>query len=579
MDADSRRSFFIRLARLTACAAVSLIVVSAAPAGAQAPDPADLIIHNAKIYTVNTKQPRAAAIAIRGQRIAAVGSNADILAMKGSATRVIDAGGATIVPGLHDSHGHFTNFGASLQRLNLRGTTSAEQIAGMVKAAAAKARPGEWILGRSWDQNDWSDKAFPIAAVIDRAAPNNPVYLTRVDGHAGWANSKAMELAGLNKDTKDPPGGEIIRGRDGTPTGVLIDRAQGLVSGKIPDPTPDQLVDQMLLADRECRRLGLTMVHDAGTGGQNVDLYKRLIDEDKLQTRLYVMLRGSLDSLRPHFAKGPVKDYKDHRLAVRAIKIGADGALGSYGAALLEPYSDRPGTKGLLTTPQEEVYQQTLEASKAGFQTCIHAIGDRGNRVAMDVFERVQKEVPGARDLRMRNEHAQILDAAEIPRFAKLNVIASMQATHATSDMPWAPTRLGAARVEEGAYVWQKLIKAGALIANGSDFPVEEANPMLGLFASLTRQQPDGKPAGGWQPDQRLSRDETLASFTINAAFAAHAEQDLGSLEPGKLADLVMLSKDVMTVPPREILTTRVLRTIVGGRVVYEDTEKATARR
>ena len=343
---------------------LSLIVVSAVLAGAQAPDPADLIIHNAKIYTVNTKQPRAEAIAIRGQRIAAVGSNADILALKGSATRVIDAGGATIVPGLHDSHGHFTNFGASLQRLNLRGTTSAEQIAGMVKAAAAKARPGEWILGRSWDQNDWSDKTFPIAAVIDRAAPNNPVYLTRVDGHAGWANSKAMELAGLTKDTKDPPGGEIIRGRDGTPTGVLVDRAQGLVSGKIPDPTPEQLVDQMLLADRECRRLGLTMVHDAGTGGQNVDLYKKLIDEDKLQTRLYVMLRGSLDSLRPHFAKGPVKDYKDHRLAVRAIKIGADGALGSYGAALLEPYSDRPETKGLLTTPQEEVTSRRWKPRK-----------------------------------------------------------------------------------------------------------------------------------------------------------------------------------------------------------------------
>ncbi|MGH9330101.1 MAG: amidohydrolase, partial [Vicinamibacterales bacterium] len=560
-------------ARLKSCATLSLIG-GVAVLAAQAPEPADLIVHNTKIYTVNAKQPRAEAIAIRGQRIAAVGSNADILKLKGPASRVVDAGGATIVPGLHDAHGHFTNLGASLQRLNLRGTTSAEQIAGMVKAAAAKARPGEWILGRSWDQNDWPEKAFPIAAIIDRASPDNPVYLTRVDGHAGWANSKAMELAGLTKDTKDPPGGEIIRNRDGSPTGVLIDRAQGLVSGKIPDPTPDQLVEQMLLADRECRRLGLTMVHDAGTSGRNVDLFKKLIDEDQLQTRLYVMLRGSLDTLRPHFAKGPITDYKDHRLAVRAIKIGADGALGSYGAALLEPYSDRPGTRGLLTTPPEEVYQQTLEASKAGFQTCIHAIGDRGNRVAMDVFERVQKEVPGARNLRMRNEHAQILDAAEIPRFGTLNVIASMQATHATSDLPWAPTRLGPARVEEGAYVWQKLIKTGALIANGSDFPVEEANPMLGFFASITRQQPDGKPPGGWQPDQRLSREETLASFTINAAFAAHAEHDLGSLEPGKLADLVMLSKDVMTVAPREILTTRVLRTIVGGRVVYEDTEK-----
>jgi predicted amidohydrolase YtcJ len=290
------------------------------------------------------------------------------------------------------------------------------------------------------------------------------------------------------------------------------------------------------------------------------------------------MLRGSIESLRPHFSKGPITNYKDHRLAVRAIKIGADGALGSYGAALLEPYSDRPDTRGLLTTPQEQVYQQTLEASKAGFQTCIHAIGDRANREVMDVFERVQREVPGARDLRMRNEHAQILDAAEIPRFAALKVIASMQATHATSDLPWAPTRLGAARVEEGAYVWQKLLKSGAIIANGSDFPVEEADPMLGIYAAVTRQQPDGKPPGGWQPDQRMTREETLESFTTHAAFAAHMEKDLGRLEPGMLADLVMLSRDIMTVPPKEILSTQVVRTVIGGRVVYETGTTSSSR-
>jgi predicted amidohydrolase YtcJ len=255
---------------------------------------------------------------------------------------------------------------------------------------------------------------------------------------------------------------------------------------------------------------------------------------------------------------------------VRAVKISADGALGSRGAALLEPYSDEAGNTGLLVNPPEEVYAQTLAASKAGFQMCVHAIGDRANRMVMDTFERVQKEVPGARDLRMRNEHSQILDAAEIPRFAKLNVIASMQATHATSDLPWAPARLGPQRIDEGAYVWQKLLKTGAIIANGSDFPVEEPNPMLGIYASITRQDEAGTPASGWQPDQRLSRDETLKSFTINAAFAAHAEKELGSLAPGKIADLIVLSKDVMTIAPKEILTTTVKTTVIGGKVVYE---------
>jgi hypothetical protein len=282
------------------------------------------------------------------------------------------------------------------------------------------------------------------------------------------------------------------------------------------------------------------------------------------------MLRDRLERLRPHLARGPITSYKDAHLIVRAIKISADGALGSYGAALLEPYSDRPETRGLLTTPPDEVYQQTLEASKAGFQTCIHAIGDRANREVMNIFERVQSEVPGARALRMRNEHAQILDAQEIPRFAKLNVIASMQSTHATSDMPWVPTRIGTDRTAEGAYVWQKIMKSGAVLANGSDFPVEEPNPMLGLYAAITRQDPQGGPEGGWMPDQKMTREEALASFTIEAAYAAHMEKELGSIEAGKLADLVVLSRDVMTVAPRDILTTTVLKTIVGGRIVFE---------
>jgi predicted amidohydrolase YtcJ len=380
----------------------------------------------------------------------------------------------------------------------------------------------------------------------------------------------ALDAAGITRDTPDPDGGRLIRDESGEPAGVLIDTAQDLVAAKIPDPTTAQLEEQVLLADGEARRLGLTSVHDAGTTPATVAVYKRLIDDGRLKTRLYVMLRGPMAMLEPEFKKGPLINYAQQHLSVRAIKIGADGALGSRGAALLEPYSDEPGTSGLMTTPPDEIYRQTLAASRAGFQTCIHAIGDRGNRVTMDVFERVQREVPGARDLRMRNEHAQILDAAEIPRFAKLNVIASMQATHATSDMPWVPARIGPARTEEGAYVWKRLMATGVVLANGSDFPVEEPNPMLGLYASITRQDPAGRPAGGWMPGERMSRDEMLKSFTWNAAYASHAEKDLGSLEVGKLADMVLLDKNVMTVDPRDILSAQALMTLIGGEVVYE---------
>ena len=548
--------------------AAVLLAALAAPSAQTAP--ADLIFHNAVIYTADDARPKAEAIAIAGDRITAVGSSADILEMKGPRTRVVDVHGAAILPGLQDSHGHFANLGSSLQVLRLRGTTSWEQIVSMVRRRAAAARPGEWIQGRSWDQNDWAVKDFPTHELLTNAAPNNPVYLTRVDGHAAVVNKAAMDAAGLSKETTDPEGGRILRDDKGNPTGVLVDRAQGLVSRKIPEVSRAQLEEQILLADAEARRLGLTMVHDAGTSTETVDAYKRLIDAGKLQTRIYVMLRGSMEMLKPHFDAGPVENYGNHHLAVRAIKIVADGALGSRGAALLEPYSDEAGNTGLLTTPPDEVYAQALAASKAGFQTCIHAIGDRANRMVLDVFERVQREVPGSRNLRMRNEHAQILDAADIPRFAALNVIASMQSTHATSDLPWAPTRLGPARIEEGAYVWQKLMKSGALIANGSDFPVEEPNPMLGIYAAITRQDPSGNPPGGWQPDQRMSREETLKSFTINAAFAAHAEKDLGSLTAGKLADLVVLSKDVMRIPPKEILSTTVTTTVIGGQIVHE---------
>jgi hypothetical protein len=519
---------------------------------------------------MDPRNPTAEAIAIRGDRLARVGTRAAALELRGPETHVIDAAGATVVPGLHDAHGHFVNLGASLLNLDLRGTTSYQQIVEMVRQRVASARPGEWITGRSWDQNDWDVKEWPTHDALSAVSPANPVYLTRVDGHAALVNRRALEIAGLTGATRDPDGGRIIRTAAGDPAGVLIDRAQDLVSSKIPLISDAQLEDQILRADQEVRRLGLTTVHDAGTNARTIDAYKRLIDAGKLKTRLYVMVRGSLPELQPFFERGPLGDYANHHLAVRAIKISADGALGSRGAAMLEPYSDEPGTTGLLVTPPDVVYAQTLAASKAGFQTAIHAIGDRANRIVLDVYERVQKEVPGARDLRMRVEHAQILDAAEIPRFAPLKVIASMQPTHATSDMPWVPARIGRARMEEGAYVWQKLLKAGVLIASGSDFPVEQPNPMLGLYAAVTRQDPAGHPPGGWMPDERLSREQAVRSFTLDAAYAAHAETWNGSLEAGKAADLVVLSTDILRAPAQDILTTTVRMTIVGGEVVYE---------
>jgi predicted amidohydrolase YtcJ len=557
-------------ALLRTIVAGSLLTALAACQSRPAVEPATLIVHNARVYTARDTQPDAEAVAVRGDRIVLVGSNASALALRGDKTRVIDAKGATLLPGLQDAHGHFTGLGASLQALHLRGTTSYDQIVEMVAERAAKARPGEWILGRSWDQNDWAVKDWPTHEKLTAVSPNNPVYLTRVDGHAALVNKAALEAAGISKATQDPAGGRLIRDANREPVGVLIDNAQGLVASKIPPISSEQLDEQILLADGETRRLGLTMVHDAGTDPATVEAYKRLIDAGKLKTRLYVMLRGSMTTLEPEFKKGPLINYAEHRLAVRAIKIVADGALGSRGAALLAPYADEPSNTGLMTTPPQEIYEQTLAASRAGFQTCVHAIGDRANRVTLDTFERVQREVPGSRELRMRVEHAQILAAPEIPRFARLNVIASMQSTHATSDMPWVATRLGPERTAAGAYAWQKLMKTGVVLANGSDFPVEEPNPLLGFYAAITRQDPAGQPEGGWMPDERMSRLEALKSFTSNAAYAAHSEKDLGSIEAGKLADMVLLDRNIMTVEPRDILTTNVIVTIVGGEVSYE---------
>ena len=551
------------LLALAVAGGVSLTQVPSPPTS-----PADLVVMNARVYTVDAGRPEAQALAVRGDRLVVVGTTAEALALRGPKTQVVDAGGRAVIPGLHDAHGHVLGLGEGLQNVDLRGTTSAQAVVDAIRAKAQQVPPGQWIRGRGWDQNDWADGAWPTAAQLDAAIPNHPVYLSRVDGHAAWVNTAALRAAGVTASVADPEGGRVLRTPAGTPTGVLVDTAMGLVARHIPAPDAAARREQLRLADDLAARLGLTMVHDAGVAWPDAEMYRVVADEGRLKTRLYVMLRP------PHAGETlppPVIGHAGHLLTVRAVKLVADGALGSRGAALHEPYSDEPGTRGLLVTPPDQLYAQALATVTAGYQPCIHAIGDRANTAVLDLFERLQREVPGSRALRMRNEHAQILRASDIPRFAALDVIASVQATHATSDMPWVAQRIGEARTRDGAYLWQALRRSGARLANGSDFPVEEPNPMLGFYASVTRQDRAGQPPGGWMPDQRLTRAEALHSFTAGAAYAAHLEQDLGILRPGALADLLVLSDDIMQVAPARILEARPLMTIRGGRVTFRD--------
>ncbi|HTV00542.1 MAG TPA: amidohydrolase [Luteitalea sp.] len=529
---------------------------------------ADVLIVNARVYTVDPDRPAAQAIAIRGSRIVAVGSDADVRALSGRATQVIDAGGRAVIPGLHDAHGHVLGLGESLQSIDLRGTASVQAVIDKVKARAAQVPKGRWIVGRGWDQNDWPEPAWPTAAQLDAATSDHPVYLSRVDGHAAWANTAALRAAKLAADVTDPDGGRVMRTPAGAPSGVLIDKAMGLVARHVPPPDRTTRREQLRLADDQLASLGITMVHDAGVAQADATMYREVVDGGDLKTRLYVMLAAPRPgtTLPP-----PLIGHADHMLTVRAVKLVADGALGSRGAALHEPYSDEPGTRGLLVTAPEQLHAQALTAVRAGYQPCIHAIGDRANTEVLDLFERLQGEVPGSRALRMRNEHAQILRTSDIPRFKSLDVIASVQATHATSDMPWVAQRVGEARTKAGAYVWQALLHSGARLANGSDFPVEEPNPMFGFYAAVTRQDRAGQPPGGWMPDERLSRVEALHSFTAGAAYAAHLERELGMLRVGALADLVVLSSDIMQVPPAEILKARPVVTMRGGRVTFRN--------
>jgi predicted amidohydrolase YtcJ len=553
-----------------ACAMMPLLYSSPARLPAAAQLPPEVIFTNANIYTLNANRPRAEALAIAGNRIVAVGSVAEVLKLRQPQTRVMDLGGRTVLPGLIDAHGHIGGLGIyGLGRLDLSRAASFEEVVAAVAERVRTAKKGEWILGGRWDHENWPDRRLPTHHALSRISPDNPVWLTRVDGHAGLANAAAMKIAGVSRATESPAGGEIVRDEHGEPTGLFIDNAEEIIARHIDQPAHGAGA-AILKAQEMCLSVGLTGVHDAGVTPGEVELYRELAAQGRLKLRIYAMIAGRYAI--EYFTRSP--PLIDERLTVRACKLYADGALGSRGAWLLEAYADRPvgpdgqPYTGLCVTQPEFLRQVAEHALLHGYQVCTHAIGDRANRAALDAYALALSRHP-RENHRFRIEHAQLLHEEDIPRFAKMGVVPSMQPTHCTSDMRWVEDRVGPQRAR-GAYAWASLLRSGARIAAGSDFPVESHNPFLGLYAAITRQNEKGDPPAGWRSEQRMTREEALRAFTLDAAWAAFEEEIKGSLTAGKLADFVVIDRDVMTCEPREILQTRVLMTVIGGEVVFE---------
>lgn len=532
-----------------------------------APPHADLIVRNGRIYTVDENRPMVTALAIADGRVLFAGGDRAAMTYRGQLTQLLDLKGATVIPGMIDAHAHLLGLGMGLRQVDLRDTRSYDEVVARVRDRAAKTPAGTWIVGRGWDQNDWADTRFPTHAALSRAVPDHPVFLSRVDGHAGLANSAALALAKIDKNTPDPAGGRVERDSDGLPSGVLIDNAMDLVDAIIPSPDGDERAEAVTAAIAELNRWGLTGIHDAGVARSTIDTYEALAKAGNYRLRNHVMVSGDDVTLAHYLKRGPQRGLYDKHLWIAAIKLSADGALGSRGAALLEPYSDAPGQSGLALIPAGRVHDVAVRALRSGFQLNTHAIGDRANRTVLDELAQALHEVPVA-DHRFRIEHAQILHPDDIPRFAELGVIPSMQASHQTSDMYWAGNRIGPTR-ELGAYAWRSLLDSGVVIPNGSDLPVEHSNPLISFQAAVSRQDAKGWPAGGWHPEQRMTRAEALKSITLWPAFAAFMETDVGSLSPGKLADFVVLDQDIMQVPPALILHTQVVSTWLAGRKVY----------
>jgi len=522
----------------------------------------DGTIYTARTIAIGAAQTpsRDAGVLVSDGKIVAADTLAALRAAHPGA-RVVDYGDATILPGLTDAHGHLYGLGLSLDTVPLY-AASVEEVVARVKERAARAAAGDWILGRGWDQNRWPGKQFPTASVLDAAVPDHPVWLRRVDGHAGWANSAAMRAAGVTAATKDPEGGRIIRDANGNPTGVFVDAAESLIDSKTPPPSFALRKQRVLAAAQTIAKNGLTEMHDAGADGETILAVRELIDEKRFPIRIYTMLSDDALLFDTWFKDGPLIGYGG-RLTVRAVKLYADGALGSRGAALLAPYSDDPGNVGLLVSRPEHLLDVARRARAAKFQVNTHAIGDRGVRNVLDAYEGA-----GATPAeRFRIEHYQVVAPPDFARTAHDGFIASMQPTHATSDMPWAEARLGPDRIK-GAYAWRTVLNSGARLALGSDFPVEDVNPFFGIYSAVTRQDQNGNPPGGWYPDQRLTLAEAIRGFTLDAAYAAFEEGSRGTIEPGKLADFTVVEGDVYAMP--QLFKAKVRATVVDGRAVYE---------
>jgi predicted amidohydrolase YtcJ len=541
---------------------------------------ADLVLLNGQIYTVENPNAIQQAIAIKKDKILKVGSDSDLEINITEKTTVIDLDGKTVVPGFIDSHAHFMNLGHLKLILDLNETKNWSDILDMVQAAVENTKPGDWIEGRGWHQEKWEmvpDKmieGYPVHEELSDISPNNPVYLKHTSGHAIFANQRAMDQAGINKKTDDPEGGRIIRDEKNLPTGIFLENAKELIDDALNNfkkKRSERLIEDTdrrayHLASKTCLQNGITTFHDAGSTFEEIRFFHKMVGQKQASIRLWVMVDDDIDSLKKHLSSYKILNFKDH-LTVRAIKQYMDGALGVRGAWLLKPYSDLLSTSGLNDTPLDELQEGAKLALENGFQLCIHAIGDRGNRETINIYENAFKNTPNSADLRWRIEHAQHLNTNDITRFHNLGIIAAIQSIHCTSVGPWVPQRLGDKRSAEGAYVWQKLLNSGTIICNGTDAPVEDINPIVNYHAAVTRRLPDGSV---FYPDQCMTRYQALRSYTIDAAYAGFEEDYKGTLTPGKLADMVVLSKDIMKIPDEEIPSTEVLYTIIGGKILYK---------
>lgn len=535
---------------------------------------ADIVFKNGTIYTANDRSPKAQAVAIKADRIVYVGSNAGVQRYVGDQTRVVDLKGNTVLPGFTDSHQHLSGVGFREMTLNLEGTTSLDDFLSKLKARVDQSKPGEWVTGRGWIETHWKPPAFPTRWDLDKVSPNNPVILGRADGHGAVANSAALKIAGIDKNTPNPFGGEISKDKQtGEPNGMLLDNAQGLVRRRVPPTSRADAERAVVLGSKRNVELGWTQVQDAGGGWDEVEIFKKLYASGDIKLRIYKALHGPSANANRLINNGAIIGEFQNRLTVRTIKVVSDGALGSRGAALLSPYSDAHDTSGFLTVKTEDLRPMLIDALRKGIQVETHAIGDKANRYILDEYAVALRAVPRAlrkvADPRWRVEHAQIVNPIDIPRFAKLGIIPSMQPSHAIGDLFFAPSRLGIDRLR-GSYAWASFIKSGVVIPGGSDAPVERGEPMIEFYAAVARKDQKGFSGEGWHLEEAVSRAQALKMFTIWAAHAAFEEKLRGTIEVGKLADLTILSADIMTIPEAEILKTQCVMTVINGEIVFE---------